>query len=113
MLFRSNVINKTLINKYGWETANDSSSTWRIGDGTQPFYNFIYFMFAGFTENDVFRSFLIRDNKINRKDALRLVINENQPRYPTLEGYCKLLDLNYIKILSTITDHSWTYKLNC
>jgi len=110
--WNENVINKTLINKYGGETANDTSSTWRIGDGTQPFYNFIYFMFAGFTENDVLRSFLIRDNKISREEALCLVTNENQPRYPTLEGYFKLLDLNYIKILSTIIDHAWTYKLN-
>ena len=79
-----------MIEKYGWETADDTSSTWRIGDGTQPFYNLIYFLFAGFTENDVLRSFLIRDKKINRNNALNIVIKENQPRYSTLEGYLNI-----------------------
>ena len=39
-------INNVLINKYGWETANDTTTTWRIGDGTAAFYNFIYLIFA-------------------------------------------------------------------
>ena len=35
-------INKVLINQYDWETATDTNTTWRIGDGTAAFYNYIY-----------------------------------------------------------------------
>ena len=34
---KSKIIEDTLINKYGWETAPDSNNTWRIGDGTAAF----------------------------------------------------------------------------
>jgi predicted glutamine amidotransferase len=109
--WNENIINKTLIEKYGWETADDTSSTWRIGDGTQPFYNFIYFLFAGFTENDVLRSFLIRDKKINRDNALNIAIKENQPRYSTLEGYLNIVNIDSERTLSRILKLSEKYKL--
>ena len=102
-------INNTLINKYGWETANDTTSTWRIGDGTQPFYNFIYYIFKGFTENDTLRSFLIRENKISREKALEITIRENYPRYDTLNWYCSLFDLDTNLIIEKIVDKSNEY----
>ena len=37
-----NIINDTLLNKYKWEKSSDTDSTWRIGDGAAPFYNYIY-----------------------------------------------------------------------
>jgi len=103
-------INHTLTNNYGWETAIDTKNTWRIGDGTTPFYNFIYLLFAGFTENDVFRSHLIRENKLERSEALKLIKEENQPRYPTLEWYCKLFDFNFEDVLKKIVKSSWNYN---
>ena len=42
------LINHTLINEYGWETDSTTPSTWRIGDGTAPFYNFITELFVVF-----------------------------------------------------------------
>ena len=41
---------------YGWERATDTSTTWRIGDGTAAFYNYVYHRVAGFSEHDTFRS---------------------------------------------------------
>ena len=35
-------IEKTIINEYKWELSKDTVSSWRIGDGTAPFYNYIY-----------------------------------------------------------------------
>ena len=95
-------LNDVLINKYGWETASDTSTTWRIGDGTAAFYNFIYMMFAGFTENDVIRSNLIRQGKLSRIKALKLIQKENLPRFPTLNWYLKLFDLNFNNTLVEI-----------
>ena len=36
-----NKINQVLLNEYDWETTPDTSTTWRIGDGTAAFYNYI------------------------------------------------------------------------
>src|SRR5207248_1725376 len=60
----------TIVNKYGWETSPDSRSTWRVGDGTASFYNYIYYKVAGFTEHDTFRSNQIRHGLITRGEAL-------------------------------------------
>ena len=50
------IINYILLNKYDWELSPDTNSTWRIGDGTAGFYNYVYYTIAGFTEHDTFRS---------------------------------------------------------
>ena len=72
-----NLINNTLTNQYGWELAPDTTTTWRIGDGTAAFYNYIYFKVAGFTEHDTFRSNQIREGDITRTEALNLIEKEN------------------------------------
>ena len=66
-------VNSLLINKYNWETAEDTSTTWRIGDGTAGFYNYVYYTVAGFTEHDTFRSNQIREGQLSREKALELV----------------------------------------
>lgn len=83
----------TLQNEYDWETAGDTKSTWRIGDGTASFYNYIYYTVAGFTENDTFRSNQIREGLITREKALGLVKEENQPRYDTIEWYFNIIGI--------------------
>lgn len=80
-------ITKVLFDQYDWEAATDTKSTWRIGDGTAPFYNYIYYIMAGFTENDTFRSNQIREGALKREEALKLVEIENQPRYDSMQWY--------------------------
>jgi len=90
--------------EYNWEISPDSSSTWRIGDGTAAFYNYIYHTVAGFTEHDTFRSNQIRENVLDREEALKLVNEENQPSYLSLKNYCDLIKLDLIPALKTIQD---------
>ncbi len=59
--------------EYRWETAIDTKTTWRIGDGTAPFYNYIYYTVAGFSEYDTFRSNQIREGALSREEGMRLV----------------------------------------
>tara|TARA_A100001015_G_scaffold296605_1_gene377106 strand:- start:49 stop:720 length:672 start_codon:yes stop_codon:yes gene_type:complete len=82
-------IEDTLINQYYWETAPDTNTTWRIGDGTAAIYNYIYYTVAGFTEHDTFRSNQIREGDLTREEALAFIEDENLPRYPTemVPGY--------------------------
>lgn len=99
-----NDVNDLLINEYDWEQATDTASTWRIGDGTASFYNYIYFVIAGFTENDTMRSNQVREGHLSREEALVLAQQDNQPRWDTLKWYCDVIDLDMFKTLEVIND---------
>lgn len=88
-------IDKVLIGEYDWELAEDTESSWRIGDGTAAFYNYIYFTVAGFTEHDTFRSNQIRDGRIGREEALALIQRDNQPRWKSIREYCNLINIDF------------------
>ena len=92
----------TLRRDYDWETATDTRSTWRIGDGTAAFYNYIYFSLSGFTEFDAFRSNQIREGVLDRTDALLLLEEENRPRWESIEWYLRTIGLDYKDTLLTI-----------
>lgn len=88
-------IGSTLREQYDWELAQDTKSTWRIGDGTAPFYNYIYYTVAGFTENDTFRSNQIREGVLSRERALELVHEENKFRYESFKWYCDTVGIDF------------------
>jgi hypothetical protein len=98
-------IDDTLFNEYDWERAPDTNTTWRIGDGTAAFYNYIYYTVAGFTEHDTFRSNQIREGEMTRQRALELVEDENRPRYPNIRWYLDSINFDFtetIKIINAI-----------
>ncbi len=86
-------LTRTIIDEYDWETATDTASTWRIGDGTASFYNYIYFMVAGFSENDTFRSNQIREGILTREQAVAMARKENEPRWETIQWYLDTIGL--------------------
>lgn len=88
-------IENTLISEYNWETDPETPSTWRIGDGTAAFYNYIYHTVAGFSENDTFRSNQIRQGVMDRDTALALVAQENKPRYHAIQAYLQLINVDF------------------
>ena len=96
------IIDDTLINQYDWETASDTNTTWRIGDGTAAIYNYIYYTVAGFTEHDTFRSNQIREGDLTREEALILVEDENRPRYPNIKWYLDAIGMDFNAVISTI-----------
>jgi glutamine---fructose-6-phosphate transaminase (isomerizing) len=85
--WKEETVERVLLEEYDWETSPDCDSTWRIGDGTAAFYNYIYYRVAGFTENDTFRSNQIREGQITRERALELIQKDNQPRIDSLQWY--------------------------
>jgi glutamine---fructose-6-phosphate transaminase (isomerizing) len=95
-------INDTLINQYGWETSPDTNSTWRIGDGTAPFYNYIYHTVAGFTEFDTFRSNQIREGMITREAALAEIDELNAPRWSGIRDYANLINVDFDEMIRTV-----------
>jgi glucosamine--fructose-6-phosphate aminotransferase (isomerizing) len=80
---------------YDWEKASDTKTTWRIGDGTAAFYNYVYYTVAGFTEHDTFRSNQIREGDLTRDEALALVEDENRPRYPNIKWYLDAVGVDF------------------
>ena len=95
-------IDDVLIGQYNWETADDTKSTWRIGDGTSAFYNYIYYMVTGFTENDTLRSNQIREGQITREEGIRLIYEDNKPRYDSIKWYFDTIDVPMKEALDVI-----------
>lgn len=103
-------VDSTLRREYEWETAKDSSSTWRIGDGTAPFYNYIYYVLAGFTENDTFRSNQVRLGALPREEALQRAKKENEPRFDSIRWYCDTIGMDVNRVLRAIHSAPRRYK---
>lgn len=99
----------TLKNEYSWETPKETNQTWRTDDGTSAFYNYIYYMGQGFTENDSFRSRQIREGLLDRETALKLVHEENKPRYEALQWYFDMVGLDGDKVLTVVDNMKKLY----
>jgi hypothetical protein len=102
MQWNEKEIEDIIIKEYNWETSIDSKSTWRIGDGTASFYNYIYTLVVGFSENDTFRSNQVREGMITRDEALALVYEENIPRYNSIKWYLEIVGLDFNKTIEII-----------
>lgn len=101
-LWDEDEVNTALISNYDWELAPDTASTWRIGDGTAPFYNYIYMSARGFSEFDTFRSNQIREGMMTREAALSSILIENRPRAPSIRWYLDAIDLDFNSVIRTI-----------
>ncbi len=95
-------VEEVLLRQYDWETSPDTQSTWRIGDGTAAFYNYIYLRVAGFSENDTFRSNQIRQGLISREAAMSRIYVDNVPRDQSIAWYFDTIGLDALEALKTI-----------
>lgn len=103
--WNEDAVEETIIGEYNWELDPHTKSSWRIGDGTAAFYNYIYYLVAGFTENDTFRSNQIREGKMSREDAIKKIEDENLPRWESIQWYCTTIGIDWkeaIKIINKI-----------
>lgn len=92
----------TIRREYDWEIAPDTSSTWRIGYWTASFYNYIYGTIAGWTEDEVMLSNMIREGVHTRDHALELAEEYRKPRLPTLQGFAQAVGFNCEEALNII-----------
>jgi len=102
IVWNEDEVNNVLRREYDWETAEDTRSTWRIGDGTAPFYNYIYVTARGFSEFDTFRSNQIREGILSRESGLQSVLEENRPRGKSIRWYLDALELPFNETIRTI-----------
>ena len=92
----------TIRNEYDWEVATDTTTTWRIGDGTAPFYNYIYMTMAGFSEDEVMLSNMIREGVLTRDEAMKKAAEFNHPRWPSLREYAQIVGFNLEEAIQKI-----------
>lgn len=102
MPWEEGVVEQVLIEDYGFEVPEGCPTTWRIGDRTAPFYNFIYQTVAGFTEFDTFRSNQIRDGKITREFGAERLPIESEPRLEDVRTYLGTVGVNFDKAMTRI-----------
>ena len=100
--WREEEIVGTIRREYDWEIATDTTTTWRIGDGTAPFYNYIYQTIAGFTEDEVMLSNMIREGHLTRELALERAAEFAKPRMPSIREYAQLAGFNCEEALNVI-----------
>jgi hypothetical protein len=105
-----NRILTSITEKFNWEREADTIATWRTDDGTAPFYNYIYMTMAGFTEFDIFRSHQIREGKLTREQAYKIIKEENKPRFKSIEWYGQAIDFNMNKAIETINSAPRLYE---
>jgi len=112
VMWDEDVIESVLLGEYGFELAEDTQSTWRIGDGTAAFYNYIYYAIAGMTENDTFRSNQIRNGAITRDKALERIDRDNRPRFQSIQWYLDTIgiDRSIEEVLETINSAPKLYR---
>jgi glutamine---fructose-6-phosphate transaminase (isomerizing) len=101
----------TIVNKFNWERETDTVATWRTDDGTAAFYNYIYLTLAGFTEFDIFRSHQIREGKLTREEAYKIIKEENKPRFKSIEWYGQAIDFDMNKAIEKINQAKKLYTL--
>jgi hypothetical protein len=95
-------INHVLKSEYEWESGNPNRSTWRVGDASAAFYNYVYLSAVGFTEFDTFRSNQIRAGQLSREAALLNLQRDNTPNISKFVDYCNLIDINPELLAQTI-----------
>lgn len=100
--WREATVDAVLLGRYGWESAPDSTTTWRIGDGTAPFYNYLYLRLAGFSENDALRSNQIRAGHLSRDEVMAHLRTENSPRIEALAWYLATIGLDAVEVIDRV-----------
>ena len=97
------LVEDVLRREYGWSTGKDDSvSSWRMGDGTAPFYNLVYKLGLGFTEHDALRANQVRFGLITRDDALKSLQSDNVIDADGVASYLSSFDIDIEEALDLL-----------
>jgi glutamine---fructose-6-phosphate transaminase (isomerizing) len=102
LMWDEKTIVNTIRSEYDWEIAEDTTTTWRIGDGTAAFYNYIYQTMAGFTEDEVMLANMVREGQVTREEALERAHEYSKPRWPSIREYAQLIGFSAEEALQII-----------
>ena len=77
---------------------------------TAPFYNYIYYRLAGFTEFDTFRSNQIREGMVTRQEALSSLDEANKVSVDGFLWYCRTIGLDPVATVRKINLQTPLYE---
>ncbi|CAN5889966.1 N/A [soil metagenome] len=92
----------TIRREYDWEVAQDTTTTWRIGDGTAAFYNSTYQTIAGFTADEVLLANMVREGHLTRDVAMARASEYSKPRWPSSREYAQRIGFSAEEALQII-----------
>ena len=81
---------------YDWEISTNTNLTWRIGNRTASFNNYIYNTMADITENDIFNRKQIRECVLTREKATKFVEKENETHGESIQWYFGIIGIDRI-----------------
>ncbi len=89
------VLEATLREQYDWSAGSDRSATsWRMGDGTAPFYNLMYLIALGMTEHDALRANQVRYGMMSRDEALEKLETDNSMNVLGVASYFAVVGID-------------------
>jgi glucosamine--fructose-6-phosphate aminotransferase (isomerizing) len=94
--------NRYISEEFAWESSNESKNTWRVGDATAAFYNYVYQHALGFNEFDTFRSNQVRSGQITREKAMQLLETDVAPRVSDFNDYASTVGTDPLELLDAI-----------
>jgi hypothetical protein len=98
-------IESVLKREFDWEAdSRYGTNQWRMGDGQTAFTNYIFHTVAGFSEFDNFRANQIRENLITREEAMRLILEDNRPKWGALKYFAYVVGINLDEVLARINN---------
>ncbi len=93
IMWNEEEIVSNILKELDWVRPSDTKVTWRTDDYTSPLYNYLCYSMQGYTENDTLRSVQIREGQITREQALKMVEEDNRPRWAPMMDYFRLLNM--------------------
>lgn len=82
----------TVMRELNWKSADDATTTWRIGDSAYPLIDYIYYKLVGFTEHDEMYSKMIREGQISREEALARCFRDHKSNWMNGERLSRLIE---------------------
>ena len=100
-------VESVLRQTYGWSAGEErSASSWRMGDGTAPFYNLMYLIALGMTEHDAMRANQVRFGLLGRDEALAKLALDNRVNALGVASYFATVGLDPRWAVERINDFS-------
>lgn len=95
-------IDEQLKTTFDWENPSHRSSTWRNGDITAPYYNYVYYSSLGFSEFDALRANQVRCGQISISTSKKLLLKDNVPDWKGINEYSNTMGVPVLTLMRAV-----------
>lgn len=101
------MIMKTITTELNWRTPDNIVVSWRSDCKIHQIRQYLYNEMIGYTKNNNLLSQMIRNNQINRKDAMERLINENRVSPILLEEILAEMGFSLTQINNALSNQNF------